>query len=226
MDIIIGKKLNKIYSDTQVKVHAVKDIDIKIEAGEFVAIVGASGSGKSTLLHILGGLDKPDSGQVIINGTDIYDLSDEQRAIYRRRHIGFIFQFFNLIPVLNVRENIELPMSLDEEKINEEDFKEIVKRLGLEDRLKHLPSQLSGGEQQKTSIARALIYKPSIILADEPTGNLDKENSEEVLNILKLFASKFGITVVLITHDLNVAAKADRIIKVDDGKIYEGSETE
>ncbi len=218
MKIIRTENLNKVYSDAN-PVHAVKDVNLEIEEGEFVAIVGASGGGKSTLLHMLGGLDNPTSGKVIINGKDIYKMSNDERAIFRRRSIGFVFQFFNNIPVLNVKENIELPASLDNGEVDEKMIEEIIKVLRLTDRINHFPNQLSGGEQQRVSIGRALANNPEIILADEPTGNLDKKNSQETMDLLKLFAKKYGITVVIITHDLNIASTADRIIKLEDGKI-------
>lgn len=219
MEIIKTNNLNKIYGKEHTAVHAVNNVNISIREGEFVAIVGPSGGGKSSLLHLLGGLDSPSSGEVFIKGTNLYSMGHDERAIFRRRNIGFVFLFFNLIPVLNVKENIELPLNLDGQDINEEEILMLCKNLGLENRLNHYPSQLSGGEQQRVSIGRALVYKPSIILADEPTGNLDKKNSEEVLNLLKLFSTKYGITVVMITHDLNMAARADRIIRMEDGKI-------
>ena len=218
MNIIRTEKLNKIYEGTN-PVHAVNNVNLEIEEGEFVAIVGASGGGKSTLLHMLGGLDIPTSGKVLINGKDIYKMSDEERSIFRRRSIGFIFQFFNLLPILNAKENIELAASLDGAEVDSKMVEELVKVLGLKERLNHFPNQLSGGEQQRVSIGRALAYKPEIILADEPTGNLDKKNSEIIIDLLKLFAKKYGITVVMITHDLNIASAADRIIKIEDGKI-------
>nr|WP_276938221.1 ABC transporter ATP-binding protein [Helcococcus sueciensis] len=218
MNIIRTENLNKIYEGTN-PVHAVNNVNLEIEEGEFVAIVGASGGGKSTLLHMLGGLDIPTSGKVLINGKDIYKMSDEERSIFRRRSIGFIFQFFNLLPILTAKENIELAASLDGAEVDSKMVEELVKVLGLKERLNHFPNQLSGGEQQRVSIGRALAYKPEIILADEPTGNLDKKNSEIIIDLLKLFAKKYGITVVMITHDLNIASAADRIIKIEDGKI-------
>lgn len=218
MKIIRTENLNKVYSGAN-PVHAVKDVNLEIEEGELVAIVGTSGGGKSTLLHMLGGLDNPTSGKVIINGKDIYKMSNDERAIFRRRSIGFVFQFFNNIPVLNVKENIELPASLDNGEVDEKMIEEIIKVLRLTDRINHFPNQLSGGEQQRVSIGRALANNPEIILADEPTGNLDKKNSQETMDLLKLFAKKYGITVVIITHDLNIASTADRIIKLEDGKI-------
>lgn len=218
MNIIRTENLNKIYEGTN-PVHAVNNVNLEIEEGEFVAIVGASGGGKSTLLHMLGGLDIPTSGKVLINGKDIYKMSDEERSIFRRRSIGFIFQFFNLLPILTAKENIELAASLDGAEVDSKMIEELVRVLGLKERLNHFPNQLSGGEQQRVSIGRALAYKPEIILADEPTGNLDKKNSEIIIDLLKLFAKKYGITVVMITHDLNIASTADRIIKIEDGKI-------
>lgn len=222
MEIIRTENLNKVYGKKNTKVHAIKDVNISIKEGEFVAIVGSSGGGKSTLLHLLGGLDNPTLGKVYINGSDIYALKNDERAIFRRRNIGFIFQFFNLIPVLTAKENIELPALMDGEKVDDNLIQELIKSLGIENRLNHFPNQLSGGEQQRVSIGRALSYKPSIILADEPTGNLDKKNSQEILNLLKLFSNKYGITVVMITHDLTIASTADRIIRIEDGMILEG----
>lgn len=219
MEIIKATKLNKIYGKGTTAVHAVNDVNLSIKEGEFVAVVGPSGGGKSTLLHLLGGLDEPSSGSVLINNQNLYQLSQNKRAIFRRRKIGFIFQFFNLIPLLNVRENIALPYELDGEKPDYDLIDELSEQLGLKDRMHHYPNELSGGEQQRTAIARALIYKPHIIFADEPTGNLDRKNSESVVNILKLFNSKYGITIVMITHDLQIAAVADRIITMEDGKI-------
>lgn len=219
MEIIRTINLNKIYGEGNTAVHAINNVNLSVKEGEFVAVVGPSGGGKSTLLHLLGGLDNPSSGEVYIKGINLYGMGHDQRAIFRRRNIGFVFLFFNLIPVLNVIENIELPLNLDNQDIDRDEIIELCKMLGLENRLHHYPNQLSGGEQQRVSIGRALVYKPSIILADEPTGNLDKKNSEEVLNLLKLFSKKYGITVVMITHDLSMAASADRIIRLEDGKI-------
>ena len=218
MEIIRTENLNKIYGGFN-PVHAIKNVNIEIEEGEFVAIVGESGGGKSTLLHMLGGLDMPTSGKVFINGKDFYKMTNDERAILRRRGIGFVVQFFNLIPVLTAKENIELAASLDSGEIDNKMIDEIIKVLRLKDRLNHFPNQLSGGEQQRVSIGRALANKPEIILADEPTGNLDNKNSQEVMNLLKLFTKKYGITLVIITHDLNIASTADRIIKLEDGKI-------
>jgi len=219
MEIIRAEGLNKVYGQEKISVHAVNDINISIDEGEFVAVVGASGGGKSTLLHLLGGLELPTSGKVYVKGQDIYKLKEDKRAIFRRRNIGFVFQFFNLIPILTVKENILLPTELDSVIPDEDELQKLVENLGISDILYRFPDEISGGEQQRVSIARALIYKPSIILADEPTGNLDKKNSEEIINILKLFQSKYGITVVMITHDLGLAASADRIIKIQDGSI-------
>ncbi|MDP4179289.1 MAG: ABC transporter ATP-binding protein [Bacillota bacterium] len=219
MEILKVENLNKTYGDGANKVEALKNINLSINKGEFVAIVGASGSGKSTLLHLLGGLDKPTSGKVIIDGENIYDYKEEKLAIFRRRKIGFVFQFYNLIPVLDVEENISLPILLDNNKVDKKYLDEVIKLLGLEDRKTHLPSELSGGQQQRVSIGRALINKPSIILADEPTGNLDSKNSKEVIELLKLSVKKYNQTLILITHDVNLAAMADRDITIQDGEI-------
>lgn len=221
MEIIKAKNINKTYGHGETAVHAVNDVSLSVKSGEFITIVGSSGSGKSTLLHILGGLDKPDSGSVTILDTDVYELKSDERAIFRRRNLGFIFQFFNLIPVLTVKENIELPLEIDNNKIDSEKIKELVKILNLEKRLKHFPNELSGGEQQRVAIARTLASNPSIILADEPTGNLDKKNTLEILNLLKLLCKKYGVTVVMITHDLSITTMADRIIRIEDGKVVE-----
>lgn len=219
MEILKIQGLKKVYGKEGNKVEALKGIDLSINKGEFVAIVGASGSGKSTLLHLLGGLDRPTEGKVIIEGEDIYNYKEEALAIFRRRKVGFIFQFFNLMPVLDVEENIALPALLDNDKVDKEYLGEIIKLLGLEDRKNHLPSELSGGQQQRVSIGRALLNKPSIILADEPTGNLDSKNSKEVIELLKFSAKKYNQTLILITHDVNIAASADRIITLVDGDI-------
>lgn len=221
MEILRIENLYKTYGEGDNKVEALKDINLSINKGEFVAIIGASGSGKSTLLHLLGGLDRPSSGRVIIDEKSIYDYKDEELSIFRRRKVGFIFQFFNLIPVLDVEENIELPVVLDNEKVDEKYLNEIISILNLEDRRTHLPSELSGGQQQRVSIGRALINKPSIILADEPTGNLDSKNTREVIELLKFTARKFNQTLILITHDSNIAAMADRVITIADGEIIE-----
>ncbi len=190
-----------------------------MEAGEFVAIIGTSGSGKSTLLHLLGGVDQPSSGRVLVENTDISTLSEKQRAVFRRRKVGLVYQFYNLIPSIDVRQNILLPMLLDSQKPDEGRFTELTEILGLGERLTHLPNQLSGGQQQRAAIARALIYRPAILLADEPTGNLDKRNSEEILGLLKLSNKKYKQTILLITHDEKIALEADRIITIEDGKI-------
>ncbi|MGO1369692.1 MAG: ABC transporter ATP-binding protein [Senegalia sp. (in: firmicutes)] len=217
MEILKVENLNKTYITGDTKVEALKDINLSIKKGEFVSIVGASGSGKSTLLHLLGGLDKPTSGKVIIDSEDIYDYKEEKLAIFRRRKVGFIFQFFNLIPILNVCENIALPQLLDNEKISRDYLDELLSILGMKDRKNHLPSELSGGQQQRVAIGRALFNKPSIILADEPTGNLDSVTSKEVIELLKFTAKKFNQTLILITHELNIAEMADRVITIKDG---------
>lgn len=219
MEILKVENLSKIYGKGENKVEALKNINLSVNKGDFVSIVGASGSGKSTLLHLLGGLDRPTSGKVIIDNESIYDYKEERLAIFRRRKIGFVFQFFNLIPVLDVDENISLPALLDNDKVDIEYLDEIVKLLGLEDRRTHLPSELSGGQQQRVSIGRALLNKPSIILADEPTGNLDSKNSKEVIELLKFSAKKYNQTLILITHDINLASMADRIVTIQDGEI-------
>lgn len=219
MEILKVENLSKIYGKGENKVEALKNINLSVNKGDFVSIVGASGSGKSTLLHLLGGLDRPTSGRVIIDNESIYDYKEERLAIFRRRKIGFVFQFFNLIPVLDVDENISLPALLDNDKVDREYLDEIVKLLGLEDRRTHLPSELSGGQQQRVSIGRALLNKPSIILADEPTGNLDSKNSKEVIELLKFSAQKYNQTLILITHDINLASMADRIVTIQDGEI-------
>lgn len=219
MTLIEVKNLNKIYGSGEAEVKALKNINLNIEQGEFVAIVGQSGSGKSTLLHLIGGVDIPSSGEVIIDGKNIYKLKEKELSILRRRKLGFIFQFFNLIPVLTVQENIEMPVLLDNEKIDKKYMSELLRILGLEERKNNYPSQLSGGQQQRVSIGRALANKPSIILADEPTGNLDSKNSKEVLELLKYCAKKYNQTLILITHDINIAKSADRVITIEDGEI-------
>ncbi len=203
----------------QTRVTALEGVDLSVEAGEFVAIIGTSGSGKSTLLHLLGGVDQPSSGRVLVENTDISTLSEKQRAVFRRRKVGLVYQFYNLIPSIDVRQNILLPMLLDNQKPDEGRFTELTEILGLGERLTHLPNQLSGGQQQRAAIARALIYRPAILLADEPTGNLDKRNSEEILGLLKLSNKKYKQTILLITHDEKIALEADRIITIEDGKI-------
>lgn len=219
MTLIEVKNLNKIYGSGEAEVKALKNINLNIEQGEFVAIVGQSGSGKSTLLHLIGGVDIPSLGEVIIDGKNIYKLKEKELSILRRRKLGFIFQFFNLIPVLTAQENIEMPVLLDNEKIDKKYMNELLRILGLEERKNNYPSQLSGGQQQRVSIGRALANKPSIILADEPTGNLDSKNSKEVLELLKYCAKKYNQTLILITHDINIAKSADRVITIEDGEI-------
>lgn len=219
MDILEVKNLSKVYGTGDTAVRALDDISFRVKQGEFVAIIGPSGSGKSTLLHILGGVDRPTSGQVFIENQDIYRLDETNLAIFRRRQIGLIYQFYNLIPVLNVEENITLPMLLDNRKVNPAHLSEIIHTLNLEARLKHLPNQLSGGQQQRVSIGRALINNPALVLADEPTGNLDSKNSAEIIELLKLSNQKYNQTLIVITHDENIALQADRIISIEDGKI-------
>ena len=219
MSILETKDLRKIYGSGDTEVKALDGVNLRVENGEFVAIVGTSGSGKSTLLHMLGGLDRPTSGSVIVDGKDIFRLKDEALTIFRRRKIGFVFQSYNLVPVLNVYENIVLPIQLDGRKVDEAFIGQIVKTLGLDGRLDALPSQLSGGQQQRVAIARALAAKPAIILADEPTGNLDSKTSQDVLGLLKVTSQKFSQTIVMITHNEEIAQMADRIIRIEDGRI-------
>ena len=219
MEILRVEHLCKTYGSGDTQVDALKDLSFSVEKGEFVAIIGPSGSGKSTLLHILGGVDTPTSGKVIIDGTPIYELNETKLAIFRRRQIGLIYQFYNLLPVLDVKENITLPLLLDGQKPDEKYLAELVKNLGLEERLNHLPNQLSGGQQQRVSIGRALINHPAIVLADEPTGNLDSRNSMEILELLKASNVKYHQTLVIITHDERIALQADRIISIEDGQI-------
>lgn len=219
MEILRTENLTKTYGKDETRVTAVDNVNFSVKEGEFVAIVGASGSGKSTLLHLLGGVDRPTSGKVFVNGKDIYKMSSDALAIFRRRQIGIIYQFYNLIPILNVKENITLPQDLDHQKIDQHKLKELVSTLGLESRLAHLPNQLSGGQQQRVSIGRALINNPAIVLADEPTGNLDSKAGEEVMGLLKLSNKKYHQTIIIITHDLEIAAQADRVITFEDGKI-------
>ncbi len=219
MEVLKVENLRKVYGKGDSEVRALDGVSFTVAKGEFIAIIGASGSGKSTLLHLLGGLDRPTSGKVIINDMEIYNQNENSLSIFRRRNIGFIFQFFNLMPILNVEENISLPALLDNEKVDKKYLDEIIKIIGLEERRKHIPSELSGGQQQRASIARALINKPSIILADEPTGNLDSKNSKEVIELLKATAKKYNQTLLLITHDSRIAEQADRIITLSDGKI-------
>lgn len=219
MEILKVTKLSKQYGEGETAVRALDDVSFSVRKGEFVAIVGASGSGKSTLLHLLGGVDRPTGGNVTIDGTDIYELDESRLAIFRRRQIGLIYQFYNLLPVLNVEENITLPQLLDGRKTNKQRLNEILSTIGLSDRVGHLPNQLSGGQQQRVSIGRALINDPAIILADEPTGNLDSKNSNDVIELLKLSNKKYNQTLIVITHDESIALSADRIIAMEDGRI-------
>ncbi len=219
MEILKVENLNKIYGKGENEVKAVNNVSFSVQKGEFVAIVGASGSGKSTLLHLLGGVDRPTSGRVFIDGQDIYRLNDEQLAIFRRRQVGLIYQFYNLIPILNVEENITLPCNLDGKEVKQEKLDEMLKTLKLENRRKHLPNELSGGQQQRVSIGRAIINNPAIMLADEPTGNLDSKASEEIISLLRLSNKKYNQTVIVITHDEKIALEADRVITIDDGRI-------
>lgn len=219
MEILRVENLTKTYGKGNTAVTALDKVSFSINKGEFVAIIGPSGSGKSTLLHIVGGVDRPTSGKVFVDETDIYSLNESQLAIFRRRQIGLIYQFYNLIPVLNVSENINLPLLLDGRTTDEEHLDEIISTLGLQGRLNHLPNQLSGGQQQRVSIGRALINSPALVLADEPTGNLDSKNSEEIVNLLKLYNQMYKQTLILITHDERIALQANRIISIEDGKI-------
>jgi len=219
MEILRVENLTKIYGKGETAVTALYNVSFSVKKGEFVAVIGPSGSGKSTLLHIIGGVDTPTSGKVYIDGTDIYKLNESQLAIFRRRQIGLIYQFYNLIPILNVEENMTLPILLDGRTVDKKHLNELIETLGLKGRQKHLPNQLSGGQQQRVSIGRALIYNPAIVLADEPTGNLDSKNSEEIVNLLKLYNQIYNQTLILITHDERIALQADRIISIEDGKI-------
>ena len=219
MEILKCEDVRKTYGSGNSQTAALKGIDLTVEKGEFVAIVGASGSGKSTLLHILGSVDKPSEGRVIVEGTDISTLNPTQAAVFRRRKVGLVYQFYNLIPTLTVRKNILMPLLLDKRKPNPEYFDQIVHTLGIADKLDRLPGQLSGGQQQRTAIARSLIYRPALLLADEPTGNLDRKNSEEIIDMLKLSNRSLKQTVILITHDEKAALQADRIITIGDGRI-------
>ena len=219
MEILKVENLTKVYGKDSTKVVALDNVSFSVNKGEFVAIVGASGSGKSTLLHLIGGVDRPTSGKVYINDKDIFSMNDDKLAIFRRRQIGLIYQFYNLIPILDVEENIALPLELDGRNINRIELNEMLELLGLERRRHHLPSQLSGGQQQRTSIGRALITKPSIILADEPTGNLDSKASEEIVELLRKSNKELKQTIIMITHNLELAEMAERIIKIEDGKI-------
>lgn len=219
MSILETRNLRKIYGSGDTEVRALDGVNLSVDSGEFVAIVGTSGSGKSTLLHMLGGLDRPTSGSVIVDGKDIFSLKDEALTIFRRRKIGFVFQSYNLVPMLNARENIVLPIQLDGRQVDEDFLDKIVNTLGLEKKLGSLPSQLSGGQQQRVAIARALAAAPAIILADEPTGNLDSRTSQDVLSLLKVTSQKFTQTIVMITHNEEIAQTADRIIRIEDGRI-------
>ena len=219
MEILKVENLTKIYGKNTTKVVALDNVSFSVEKGEFVAIVGASGSGKSTLLHLVGGVDKPTSGKVYIDGNDIYSFDDDKLAIFRRRQVGLIYQFYNLIPVLDVEENITLPINLDNRKVDKNYLDNLIKTLGLEKRRHHLPNELSGGQQQRTSIGRALITNPTIILADEPTGNLDSKASDEIVELLRKSNREYKQTIIMITHNMEIAKCADRIIEIEDGKI-------
>ena len=219
MEILRCENVRKVYGSGNNQVVALDHIDLSIQKGEFAAITGASGSGKSTLLHILGSVDKPSEGKVLIEGTDISTMNRTQAAIFRRRKVGLVYQFYNLIPTLTIRKNILMPLLLDKRKPNQEYFEQIVHSLGIEDKLKALPGQLSGGQQQRAAIARSLIYRPALLLADEPTGNLDRKNGEEIVDLLKLSNRNLGQTILLITHDEKISLEADRIITIEDGKI-------
>ncbi len=221
MEILKVENLTKTYGSGENLVHAVDDVSFSVEKGEFVAIVGASGSGKSTLLHLIGGVDRPTSGKIFVDGNDISKMNDDKLAVFRRRQVGIVYQFYNLIPILTVEENITLPCDLDGRGVDRERLEMILDSFGLRARRKHLPNQLSGGQQQRTSIARALISNPSLVLADEPTGNLDSKSSEEVMSMLKMCNQSYGQTVIMITHNLDIAKQADRIITISDGKIVE-----
>lgn len=220
MEILKVENLSKVYGKGGTQVTALDHVSFSVEKGEFVAIVGASGSGKSTLLHLLGGVDRPTSGKVFIDGKDIYQFNDDELAIFRRRQVGLIYQFYNLIPILNVEENITLPLKLDNREVNPEKLKEMLKLLGLEQRKTHLPNELSGGQQQRTSIGRSLITNPAIILADEPTGNLDSKASDEIVELLKKSNRDYKQTIIMITHNLEIAKVADRVLKMEDGKLF------
>lgn len=219
MEILRVESLTKVYGKGENEVRALDGVSFSVEKGEFVAVIGPSGSGKSTLLHILGGVDRPTSGRVLMDGKDVYAQNEEQLAIFRRRQVGLIYQFYNLIPVLNVTENITLPVLMDGQKVNRDRLKELITTLGLTGRENHLPNQLSGGQQQRVSIGRALMNAPAVVLADEPTGNLDSKNSKEIVDLLKISNEKYGQTLIVITHDESIALQADRIISIDDGKI-------
>ena len=219
MEILRVEQVSKVYGRGETQVNALDNVSFTVNKGEFVAIVGPSGSGKSTLLHILGGVDRPTSGTVLIEGTNIYALDETHLSIYRRRQIGLIYQFFNLIPILNVKENITLPLLLDNRQVDDKRLDELLETLGLSDRVHHLPNQLSGGQQQRVAIGRALINHPALVLADEPTGNLDSKNSKEIIDLLKMSNRLYHQTLIMITHDHNIALQADRIITIEDGRI-------
>lgn len=219
MKLLEVKNLTKIYGKDENQVIALNNVTFSVEKGEFIAIVGSSGSGKSTLLHLIGGVDQPTHGEVLVNGVSIYKQNEENLAIFRRREVGLIYQFYNLIPVLTVKENMTLPVLLDDQKVNEKRFQELIDILGLKDRQNHLPKELSGGQQQRVSIGRALMNAPSLVLADEPTGNLDSKNSKEIVDLLKLTQRKYKQTLIMITHDERIAMQADRIIVIEDGQI-------
>ncbi len=219
MEILRVENLTKVYGKGENEVRALDGVSFSVNKGEFIAVIGPSGSGKSTLLHILGGVDRPTSGRVLMDGKDVYAQNEEQLAIFRRRQVGLIYQFYNLIPVLNVTENITLPVLMDGQKVNRDRLKELITTLGLTGRENHLPNQLSGGQQQRVSIGRALMNAPAVVLADEPTGNLDSKNSKEIVDLLKISNEKYGQTLIVITHDESIALQADRIISIDDGKI-------
>ncbi len=219
MEILRVENLTKIYGKGESKVTAVDNISFSVEKGEFIAIVGSSGSGKSTLLHLIGGVDRPTSGRVLVDGKDIYQMNDDNLAIFRRRQVGIVYQFYNLIPILNVEENITLPCDLDGKQVEKERLNELLKTLGLEHRRKHLPNELSGGQEQRVSIGRALINNPAIILADEPTGNLDSKASDEIMELLKMTNKKYKQTIIMITHNMELAKEADRIMQIEDGKL-------
>lgn len=219
MEILRVENLCKTYGKGENAVHALNDVSFSVKKGEFVAIIGPSGSGKSTLLHILGGVDQPTSGRVIMDGCDVYAQDEDKLAIFRRRQVGLIYQFYNLIPVLNVTENMTLPVLMDGQEVNHEHLKELLSTLGLKGRENHLPNQLSGGQQQRVSIGRALMNAPAVMLADEPTGNLDSRNSQEIVELLKFSNRKYNQTLIIITHDENIALQADRILAIEDGRI-------
>lgn len=219
MEILRTEKLTKVYGSGDNKVVALDNVSFSVEKGEFVAIVGASGSGKSTLLHLLGGVDKPTSGTVYVDNQDIYKLSDDRLAIFRRREVGLIYQFYNLIPILNAKENITLPLELDNRKVSKKELNSLLDDLGMRERSSHLPNQLSGGQQQRVSIGRALITHPAIVLADEPTGNLDSKSSDEIVALLKKANKEYKQTIIIITHNMEIAKVADRIIEIEDGHI-------